>query len=88
MIFLVMAIKRISNTLASNAVASPQKKTAFLTSFGLSAAAIAYGFEDCFFQLDAVNACVATAQSLIGPFEDLGSHMVAWATGILKAAFA
>jgi len=75
---------------ATNATGILAGKKKFLIPFaalGTSLAAFGAGFSDCLFDLETVDACVAHAQSWIQPFRDLGDHLIAWLTAIIKAAF-
>lgn len=60
---------------------------AFYLLTGVTFVGFASGFGVCLFNLDTVDACVATANSWVGVFKDMGDHLIAWAMAMIRAAF-
>lgn len=59
----------------------------FLGLFGMSFIAFGLGFEDCLFNPETVDSCVAVAEGWVEPFRKVGDHILAWMIGIMNAVF-
>jgi hypothetical protein len=53
----------------------------------LAGGGLLYGFDDCLFNLNTVDACVAHASGMVGKFQAVGDHLIVWATAIFRAVF-
>lgn len=60
---------------------------AFFMLTGVTFVAFASGFSVCLFDISQVDQCVAVANSWVDKFHEMGDHLIAWATAIIKAAF-
>lgn len=60
---------------------------AFYLLTGFTFVGFASGFGVCLFNLDTVDACVATANSWVGVFKDMGDHLITWGFALMHAAF-
>lgn len=60
---------------------------AFFLLTGFSFMAFASGFGVCLFNLDTVDACVATASGWVDVFRSMGDHIIAWSIALARAAF-
>ncbi len=54
---------------------------------GVTFISFASGFGVCLFDLETVDACLATADNWLDTFLGVGNHMLAWAYAIVRGAF-
>ncbi len=64
-----------------------RRNTIFLSMFGVSIGAFALGFDDCLFDVNTVDACIAHSQSWIPKFQSVGDHLIKWFIALITAAF-
>jgi len=60
---------------------------AFFLLTGFTFMAFASGFGVCLFNLNTVDACIATASNWVDVFRSMGDHLLAWGIAIARAAF-
>lgn len=76
-----------SQTDATSLNPNARANMGYISGGAISVGALGYGFGDCAFDLDKVDACVTHASGLIDTFYAMGMHIIQWVMAIGTAAF-